>query len=273
MSTSAPVVSIVVPDLGRSLDGVLESLHGQRDDRLEVVVEKGADFGTAVERGCARSRGAILGWLDADDRLVPGALPRIAAAIAPERGVCVAMGRAAWRVDGVDEVLVPHPSEYLGIDDHLRIWEKGFDTVPRASFFWHRSVRERVGPFMPGPAHAVAYDFVCRVGKRFAVNVLDDLWSLSCLPGEAAADRTEREMLQDCIAISRRHWGPWWSPSRWTRALSLARYERNWHEHARHYARRRERALADGRRLDAALELARTWLYSPSMARGRFLDR
>ena len=273
MSSVKPVISIIVRDDGRDLAAVLASLAAPGEVGLEVIVENDTDFGAALERGFSRASGSILGCLDADDRLLPGAASGIAAAIAPERGMFAALGRAAWRVEDVSDLAVPQPGEWLGLSDHLRIWDKRFNTVPRASFFWHRSVRERVGPFIRGPAYAVDYDFTCRVGRHFAIHRVDAFWSLSRMAPEASAGPTEQEMLQACIEVSRRYWGPWWSPLRWRCALSLAAYERHWHDHARHHARRRERAVAEGRRFAAAIELAKTWLYSPAMARGRFLDR
>lgn len=104
MSTS-PLISIVTPSFNQAeyLSACMESVLGQDYPRLEYLVLDGgstdstrevlerhaarltywaseADRGqaSAVNKGWARARGEILGWLNSDDRLAPGALAHVA---------------------------------------------------------------------------------------------------------------------------------------------------------------------------------------------------
>ena len=298
--TRDPTISIVVPVSGAAprLGETLRSLAEQEYGRLEVIIqaseidpgsfasaqaiakrfpqifrlsaERDRGFGDALERGFSRARGDIQGYLGAWDILLPGALARIAAEIDPERQRDVVMGGALFTVDEID-IGVQHPAEYLGRFDHLAIWKRDFNRVPQPSLFWHRSVRERIGPFAQGEPFAVAYDFTCRVASRYEIHHVDSLWSATHLgAGRAASRHTEHDILETWIEISRRHWGSFLAPLWWRCAASLWIHRRDPHEHARHHARRSEQARLEGRRLAAALEKIMTWIYSPEMARGRF---
>jgi glycosyltransferase involved in cell wall biosynthesis len=104
---SSPLVSIVVPSFNQApfLEECLASVLDQTYPRREVIVIDGGsgdgsreilrrherrlaywvsepDRGqaSAVNKGWARARGGILGWLNSDDRLEPGALELVAGA-------------------------------------------------------------------------------------------------------------------------------------------------------------------------------------------------
>lgn len=299
--TPAPAISIVLPVRGAAprLGETLESLarHGsesleviiqahepdaaalaaaqsmaQRDPaRFRLFVERDAGFAEALERGFARAHGEILGVLGAWDVLLPGALLSVASEIDPARGRLAVLGGCTLIVEALDTG-VEHPAEYPGRFDHLAIWKRGFNPVPLPSLFWHRDVAARIGRLAAGEPFAVGYDLVCRIAAAgYRIQRVSASWSATRLEGaRSAARRTEHEMLQEWIAISRRHWGSWLSPLRWRCAGSLWLHRRDRHEHARHHARRSEQAAAEGRALAAAFERMMTWLYSPAMARGRF---
>ena len=58
---------------GGSQDGSVDLL-GQYDSRLRWVSEPDSGQGDAINKGFQRSRGEIIGWLNADDVYCPGAL-------------------------------------------------------------------------------------------------------------------------------------------------------------------------------------------------------
>jgi hypothetical protein len=266
---SSALISIVVPAIGAApgLEETLSSLEAQAWPALETLVERdSANVGEALEKGFARAGGEIRGWLEPGDVLLPGALQQAAAALAPGTGHQVVLGRALWRIG--DEAPVAHPSEWLGGFEHLAIWKRRFDTLPQSSLFWHRDAAPFLRPFMRAEGALVAYDIACRLGTRFAIHRVDSVWSTCRLRTDSAM--SEAELLHAWTGISRAFWGPWWSARHWRLAASHRRHQHHPHEHARHHARRAEKALAEGRRLEAVLEVVRAWCWSPAMVRGRF---
>lgn len=299
---STPLISIVTPSFnqGRYLGETLQSLVNQDYPNLEVIIQDGGstdgavavaeDFvrrypaifklfvekdrgqADALNRGFARARGEILGFLNSDDTLYPGCLQSVSREIDPARGRWIVVGRCLFTGEGSSYVGVEHPSEYKTHFEFLAIWKRGYNTLPQPSVFWHRQVWEKCGGLNVNEHHALDYDLFCRFSRSFRFHQVDELWSTYRMhPVSKSAQRTEAEVLDLSIAVSRRYWGHWWSPLRWRCEVSHWVHNRHLHEHARHHARRAEEAAYAGRRLLALREFFQTLVYSPLMARDRLL--
>ena len=75
-------LELVVAD-GGSTDGSLQLLHtlAQHDPRVRVHSEPDAGPADALNKALRRVRGTVIGWLNADDLYMPGALSRACAAL------------------------------------------------------------------------------------------------------------------------------------------------------------------------------------------------
>jgi glycosyltransferase involved in cell wall biosynthesis len=116
---SSPLISIIIPSFnqGAFLEECLRSVLDQSHQRKEVIVmdggsgdssreilrkyERRLDFWVsepdrgqahAVNKGWARAKGDVLGWLNSDDRLEAGALETVAAAHASHPGAAILYG-------------------------------------------------------------------------------------------------------------------------------------------------------------------------------------
>lgn len=296
----APLISIVTPSFnqGRYLAETLQSLVDQQYPNLEVIIQDGGstdgavavaeDFvrryptvfklfvekdhgqADALNRGFARARGEILGFLNSDDTLYPGCLPSVAREIDPARNRLIVFGRCLFTGEDSVYVGVEHPAEYKSHFEQLAIWKRGYNTLPQPSIFWHRQVWQSCGGLNVNEHHALDYDLFCRFSEKYSFHRIDELWSTYRMHAVSkSAQRTEAEVLDLSIKVSRRYWGPLWSPLRWRCEVSHWLYNRHMHEHARHHARRAEEAARNGRRLVALREFAQTFTYSPFMARDR----
>jgi glycosyltransferase involved in cell wall biosynthesis len=72
---------------GGSQDGSVDLLR-QYDSRLHWVSEPDSGQGDAINKGFQRSRGEIIGWLNADDVYCPGALNEVAGSFGRIRTSC-----------------------------------------------------------------------------------------------------------------------------------------------------------------------------------------
>ena len=295
-----PTISIVVPSYnqGQYLAETLQSLVEQEYPELQVIIQEGVskddsvaiaeDFvrrypeifelyvekdagqADAINRGFARARGTILGFLNSDDTLYPRILHRVAAEIDPSKNRYVVMGRSLFTGENSRYVGVEHPAEYLSHFEHLAIWKRGYNTIPQPSVFWHKDVTQRVGWLDVNEHHALDYDLFSRFSRYYNFHRIDELFSDYRMHDESkSAQRTEAEVLALSIGVSRKHWGPWYSPLRWRLALSHWAYSHHFHDHARHHARRAESAFKERRLGTAVLHFLQTAAYSPKMAGAR----
>ena len=297
-----PVISIVVPSFNQAqyLPETLQSLVDQDYPSLEVIIQEGGscdgsiaiaeDFvrrfpaifqlfvekdsgqADALNRGFARTTGEILAFLNSDDTYFPHTLHRVAAEIDPAQGRYVVMGRSLFTGERSRYVGIEHPAEYISHFEHLAIWKRGFNTIPQPSVFWHREVWQRCGGLDVNEHHALDYDLFSQFSQHYFFHRIDELFSTYRMHDSSkSSQRTEAEVLDLSIKVSRKHWGSWFAPRRWRCEFSYWLYTQQLHERARHHARRAETAFTNRRYGVAVAEFFQTLFTSPSMARDRLV--
>jgi glycosyltransferase involved in cell wall biosynthesis len=161
-----PKISVVIPSYnqGLFLERAVESLICQNYPGLEIlVVDGGSTDGSreilerysshldywcsepdrgqtnGLNKGFERSRGEIMGWLNSDDQLVPGALQRIAYFFSIHLDVDVVYGHRILINEDDMEIgrwtLPPHDSRVLNWADY----------IPQETLFWRRRLWNRIG--------------------------------------------------------------------------------------------------------------------------------
>jgi glycosyltransferase involved in cell wall biosynthesis len=269
-----PNLQVIIQE-GQSRDGsvaIAEDFARRYPEIFQLYVEKDDGQADALNRGFARTTGEIMAFLNSDDTYFPGTLHRVASEMDPARERYVVMGRSIFTGEGSRYVGIEHPAEYVSHFEHLAIWKRGFNTIPQPSVFWHRKVWERCGDLDVNEHHALDYDLFCRFSEHYRFHRIDELFSTYRMHDSSkSSQRTEAEVLDLSIGVSRKHWGPWWSVMRWRCTLSHWWHNRHLHERARHHARRAEEAFSERRYGAALAEIARTVITSPQMARDRLV--
>jgi len=185
-----PLVSIVIPCynqalfLAEAIKGALRQTHsrvevivvddGSTDDTRRVasryagagvVCLAQANAGTAVarNRGWQASRGELLLFVDADDRLLPDAVARGCAALelAPEVGF-VSGHVALIHADGTPDVVPVQDHEPAGYASLLRwnyVWTPGV-------VVYRRSALDATGGFDPRATGSADFDLNLRIARR-----------------------------------------------------------------------------------------------------------
>ena len=156
----------LVYDAG-STDGTLDVLRPYADaGRLRLVVEPDRGQADAVNKGLRAATGEIVGFLNSDDLLYPGALARAVEALrrAPD---------AVW-VHGKCEIVDEQ-------DRPIRRWVTAYkerrcrrysrrallveNFVSQMTVFWRRSVHERVGYLDASMRYSFDYEFWLRLAE------------------------------------------------------------------------------------------------------------
>ena len=159
LSQDYPALDYFVQD-GGSTDGTLGILRSY-EGRVAFVTEKDRGQADAINRGLWRARGEVLGYLNSDDVLAPGALRAVGEAFAARPEILFVWGRATY-VDAEGRRLTP----YLVRPDALeRLADACFVAQPAA--FFRRKVREEVGEFDETLHHTMDYDYWLRIAARY----------------------------------------------------------------------------------------------------------
>ena len=190
---------------GGSTDETLSILR-RYEDRLIWTSEPDGGQADAVNKGLRASQGDVLGWLNSDDVLLPGALEKVAAAfrVHPE---------AEW-VHGRCEIIDLNDRpirRWVSVYKNFRATRHSLENlltenyVSQMTAFWRRNVHKELGYLDPSLKLAFDYDFWLRLAKRGAPVYLPD--RIACFrwyETSKSGANFERQFCEDA-AVSVRH--------------------------------------------------------------------
>ena len=237
-----PDLEYIIVD-GGSTDGTLEIIRKYEPWMAWWVSEPDSGQTDAINKGLGRATGAVLAYLNSDDLYTPGALGKVARALArPDvhwvSGRCLffgpgARGRSDWPKE-------PWQSRWRWFVRNCLF---------QPSTFWSREVAERVGPFSTEFQLLMDYEYWLRmVAAGCRLEWVDSVLSLYRLHPASKTMTYEDEYLAEAVRVRARHLG----------ALSERERERV----------RRALAQQDGRKLRwRAWREARAGRFSTSLTR------
>jgi hypothetical protein len=153
------VLELLIAD-GGSRDGSLERIEGRcrLERRLRLVSR--ADDGPAdgLNRALPHARGSVIGWLNADDRYLPGAPSRAVAALAEHPGWLMVYGEGE-HIDADGRRLDRYPTRapavgLAGFRDYCFLCQP--------TVFWRRSLSLLLGPWDTSLRCAFDFDYWIR---------------------------------------------------------------------------------------------------------------
>lgn len=177
-----PTISLVTPSFNQAafLGAALDSVLAQQYPALDyVVVDGGSTDGSsdliaaragrlawwcsdpdggmydALNKGFRHTRGEIMGWLNSDDLLLPGALRAVGEIFArfPEVEWLSSLALSTWTPSGscVGVANVEGYSHAAFIDrGYLPGGDRHYGWIPQESTFWRRSLWEKAGARLDG---------------------------------------------------------------------------------------------------------------------------
>jgi glycosyltransferase involved in cell wall biosynthesis len=153
---------------GGSTDSTLQIIRKYQHQLAYWVSEPDRGQAHALNKGLNRSQGDILGWLNSDDVLVPGAIRRAVDELQANPEVDVVYGR----LERIDAQSRPVPTPRLpkdridfNVDNMLEEC-----TVNQAGAFWRRKIMQKVGDLNESLRYGMDYEYWIRMaiaGGRF----------------------------------------------------------------------------------------------------------
>jgi len=166
LSQDYPHVEYTVMD-GGSTDGSLDILRQYSDQITYWKSEQDEGQSDAIAQGFDRSTGEIMGWLNSDDLLLPGALTAVASFFRDNPGVEAVSG-GAYSIDAEGNPLQRHFGNYtLGVAaTYGRLRYYHMDGVFQPSTFWRRAAYDAVGGLDPALKFILDRDLFLRLAQR-----------------------------------------------------------------------------------------------------------
>ena len=159
---------------GGSTDGSVEILKSY-GDQLTWISERDRGQVDAINRGLRGATGDVVGWLNSDDVLMPGALDRVARAFGEHPEI-------EW-VHGRCRIIDEHDREvrrWISAYKHYRSRRHSLASfltenyISQMTVFWRRAVHEEIGYLDPEIRYAFDYDLFLRLAQRGAPHYVED---------------------------------------------------------------------------------------------------
>jgi glycosyltransferase involved in cell wall biosynthesis len=201
-------VELLVMDPG-STDGSRELLRelemGYGRERLVLCFEPDTGQSEAVNRGMVRANGRILGWLNSDDRLRPGALARVKEWLdSPEpRWVYGRAGMIDKRGKSHANFIVWYKNLRGRRFSRLKLLTEDF--IPHMAVFWNRSMWELAGTLDVDRHLDMDYDLWLRFAKVAEPLVLREYLADFRVHGQAKGTLQTGAQISAALATAREH--------------------------------------------------------------------
>ena len=200
--TYRPIEYIVMD--GGSVDETKDILS-RYSGRLSWVSEKDGGQGDAVNKGFARARGEILGWLNSDDTYEPIAVSTVVRYFQEHPDVVMVYGDA-YHMDKKGRVTTQYPTEPFSLK---RLWRFSFLCQP--AVFIRSEVFREVGPLDISLQVAMDYDYWCRIGLNYGARRIGFLQGVhlanSRLYYEAKTLRLRKSVYREAMLVQKKHFG------------------------------------------------------------------
>ena len=219
-ATIESVLSQTYPNLdyrvrdGGSTDGTLAVLRAY-EGRVPFVSEKDAGQADAINKALADTTGEVLGYLNSDDVLRPGALAAVGEAFASDPDLVFVWGRASYLDEAGNTV-----SPYLTRPDAIaRLADACFIAQPAA--FFRKEAWDEIGPFDATLHHTMDYDYWLRIAARYSesrTRFLDRELAGCRMHAEAKTVAGWGRALEEIFTLVKKRTGCvslWWCVAKW----------------------------------------------------------
>lgn len=199
LSQDYPNIEYLVMDGGSTDETV--SILKEYDGRLAWVSERDEGQADAVNKGVARARGAIIGWLNSDDTYMPGAISTAVRFFMKYPDIGMAYGEG-WYTDksgAITERYLTEPFRRDRLAEHCIICQP--------SAFFRKSTFDSIGGLNKDLHLCMDYDLWMRMAKGLNVAYIPKYLATSRMYEENKTLGRRREVFEEICATVKSHYG------------------------------------------------------------------
>jgi glycosyltransferase involved in cell wall biosynthesis len=183
---------------GGSTDQSVDIIRRYEKHLAYWVSERDRGQAHAINKGIARSSGELIGWLNSDDRLEPGALQAVAKTAAEDLEAAAFVGHGRV-VDKVGKVIYYKEPGELSFEGFCG-WLEGGDFLQPSCFF-RRIAWEAAGPLDESVHIALDVELWLRMVRKVKFHKIDRLLSTALSHEQAKTTAFRNHMIVDCAFI------------------------------------------------------------------------
>lgn len=219
-----PELEYIIID-GGSTDGSVEIIKKYQQHLSFWVSEPDHGQSNALNKGFAKATGDLLGWLNSDDYLLPGALQSVASLSVSEPNAALFVGGGLFVDTQGREIGRKLPAQDLSFES-LLTWLDDFHFIQPSCFF-SRKAWQACGPLDEKIHMAMDLDLWLKFGRSFRFARTDVLLSCARLHDSAKTTQFANMSLVDSCLVLITHGGE----SQARKHLELMAARLSWHEH------------------------------------------
>jgi glycosyltransferase involved in cell wall biosynthesis len=161
---------------GASSDGTVEIIerYARQYPHIRWISEKDRGQSSAMNKGIAMSQGKIIGILNVDDYYEPALLPRVLKIFETLPTPSFLSGNCRVYKDDGSLWYINKPR--LNVSDILIGGENNQFPHNPASYFYHKSLHDKIGLFDEADHYAMDVDFVMRAISTAHPHYVDEIW-------------------------------------------------------------------------------------------------
>lgn len=196
-----PYIEHMVID-GGSTDGTLDLLQAAPYP-LQWISEPDSGQAAAINKGFAKARGQIFGWLNADDLYVPGAIRTVVDFFCTHPEVMLLYG---------DALAIDVHGRSYGLRANVRpcdlqlLVHRG-DHIVQPAVFWRADLWREIGPLDETLHFALDYEYWIRVAQRYPLCYLPVCLAMERLHGQAKTATGHLTRVAEIEKMARRYGG------------------------------------------------------------------
>jgi len=173
----------------------------------------------ALRKGFSRATGDLLGWLNSDDILYPGALRRVGEAYEASPG-CIVAGNVAAFSEGKTHKSRTIRQRHLNVRDMVAIWA-GKSSYSQPGVFFPRYAYIRSGGIDETLHQCMDHDLMIRMLRTCPVAYVNEILGGARLHPQSKTCSQAGVQIAEAYQVSRRYWGELPYPAITCRFLSV----------------------------------------------------